>query len=115
VQSVLRRTIQEVEIEGQRLPAGSVVLLLLASANRDEAVFPDSDQFRLDRGGVQSLAFGAGPHYCLGATLARMEALAALEAVLGLPNLRLDQDGDVAMIDSFVLRGPRALSLAFDL
>jgi cytochrome P450 len=113
VQSLLRRTTQEVDVGGQRLPAGAVVLLLLGSANRDEQVFPDGDRFRLDRGELKDLAFGAGPHYCLGATLARLEARGALEAVLALPNLRLAA-GQIAFVDSFVLRGPRALPIAFD-
>ena len=114
VQSVFRRTTQETSLGGQPLPAGAVVLLLLGSANRDEQAFADADQFRLGRADARPLAFGAGPHYCLGAALARMEALAALEAVLALPNLRLAPgDGEVAMIDSFVLRGPKALRLAF--
>jgi cytochrome P450 len=113
VQSVMRRTTRDVELGGQRLPAGAVVLLLLGSANRDEQVFPEADRFSLDRGEVKQLAFGSGPHYCLGATLARMEARAALAVVLALPNLRVTR-GDVEWIDSFVLRGPRALQIAFD-
>jgi cytochrome P450 len=113
VQSLLRRTTREVDVAGQRLPAGAVVLLLLGAANRDEQVFADGDRFRLDRGELKDLAFGAGPHYCLGATLARLEARAALEAVLALPNLRLAAD-QIAFVDSFVLRGPQALPIAFD-
>jgi cytochrome P450 len=112
VQSVLRRTTAEVELAGQRLPAGSVVLLLLASANRDEQVFADPDRFRLDRPDLKSLAFGNGPHYCLGATLARMEARAALRPVLSLPHLRL-ASADIALVNSFVLRGPLTLELTF--
>jgi len=113
VQSVLRRTTSEVELAGEHLAAGETVLLLLGSANRDESVFPEADRFRLDRGELKSLAFGAGPHYCLGATLARMEASAALRGVLGLSNLRRTSD-EVELVDSFVLRGPRALAIAFD-
>jgi cytochrome P450 len=112
VQSVFRRTTAEVELGGQRLPAGATVILLLGSANRDEAVFDQPDRFRLDRPDLKHLAFGLGPHYCLGATLARMEAQAALQALLALPNLRL-AGGDAELVDSFVLRGPRALPLAF--
>jgi cytochrome P450 len=113
VQGLLRRTTSAVEISNQALPASSVVLLLLGAANRDPAVFPDPDRFRLDRGALKHLAFGAGPHYCLGATLARIEAQAALEAILALPNLR-PGTGDVPLVDSFVLRGPQALPVAFD-
>jgi cytochrome P450 len=112
VQSVLRRTTIEVELAGQRVPAGATVLLLLGSANRDERVFSDPAGFRLDRGELKHLAFGLGPHYCLGATLARMEAEAALAALLALPRPRLAR-ADVELVDSFVLRGPRALELAF--
>ncbi|HVU52514.1 MAG TPA: cytochrome P450 [Polyangia bacterium] len=113
VQSLLRRTTAEVELAGARIPAGAIVLLLLGSANRDESVFADADRFRLDRAATKHLAFGAGPHYCLGATLARLEAEAALGAVLALPNLRLARP-EVPLVDSYVLRGPRALEIAFD-
>jgi cytochrome P450 len=112
VQSVLRRTTEEVELAGTRIPAGAVVLLLLGAANRDESVFAEAERFRLDRENTKHLAFGVGPHYCLGATLARMEAEAALEPLLALPNLRLARP-EVELVDSFVLRGPRALELAF--
>jgi cytochrome P450 len=113
VQCLLRRTTAEVVLSGGRVPAGAVTLLLLGSANRDEDVFPRADRFLLDRADTKNLAFGAGPHYCLGATLARLEAGAALAAVLALPHLRLARP-DVELVDSFVLRGPRALDLAFD-
>ena len=113
VQSVLRRTTAEVELAGARIPAGAIALLLLGSANRDESVFADAERFQIDRESSKHLAFGVGPHYCLGATLARMEAEAALGAVLALPGLRL-ANPDVALVDSFVLRGPRALEIAFD-
>jgi cytochrome P450 len=110
VQSILRRATQDVLLAGQVIPAGATVLLLLGAANRDSRVFEDAETFRLDRGELKHLAFGVGPHYCLGATLARLEARAALDALFALPNLRLGA-GDVEMIDSFVLRGPRALLL----
>jgi len=112
VQSVLRRATGDVELAGTRIPAGAVVLLLLGSANRDDGVFADAHRFRLDRETTKHLAFGAGPHYCIGATLARMEAEAALDALLSLPDLRLARP-EVELVDSFVLRGPRALEIAF--
>jgi cytochrome P450 len=113
VQSLLRRTTAEVELAGARIPAGATVLLLLGSANRDDGVFAEADRFRIDREGAKHLALGAGPHYCLGATLARLEAEAALGALLALPNLRA-AGPDVPLVDSYVLRGPRALEIAFD-
>lgn len=113
VQSVLRITTREVEIADTRIPSSSVVLLLLGSANRDERVFADADRFWVDRQEPKHLAFGAGPHYCLGATLARMEATAALEALLTLPNLQLAQR-EISLVDSFQLRGPRELRVTCD-
>jgi cytochrome P450 len=113
VQSVMRRTTRDVDLGGQPLPAGAIALLLLGSANRDEQVFREADRFWVDRKETRSLAFGSGPHHCLGAALARMEARAALEALLALPDLRLAEE-DVTLVDSFVLRGPRALHVTLD-
>lgn len=87
---VLRRTLlDDTTLHGRRLQAGESVLLLYCSANRDETVFADPDCFRIDRRPNEHLAFGIGPHYCLGANLARLE----LEIVIGrilarLPDLR---------------------------
>ncbi|SOE09945.1 Cytochrome P450 [Streptomyces sp. 2323.1] len=89
--AIRRFPTQDVEIGGVRIPAGDSVLLAIASANRDPARFPAPDA--LDRGRDLSghLAMGHGIHYCLGAPLARMEAVTALEALLGrFPELRLD-------------------------
>ncbi len=88
---VLRRTlIRDTELRGQRLREGDSALLLYVSANRDEEVFADPFEFRVDRRPNEHLSFGIGPHYCLGASLARME----IETVVGillerLPDLRL--------------------------
>jgi cytochrome P450 len=72
---------------------GDLVTVSLCGANRDPAVFPDPDRFDLNRPNArQHLAFAVGPHFCIGAQLARLEASAALGAVLRLPGLRLDPD-----------------------
>ncbi len=73
---------RDVEHHGQTVPAGSAVLLLNASANRDERHFPDPDRFDIGRKLQRHLSFGYGVHFCLGAHLARMEARIALEEVL---------------------------------
>ncbi|WP_329144286.1 cytochrome P450 [Streptomyces sp. NBC_01456] len=89
--AIRRFPLQDLEIGGVRIPAGDSVLLSIASANRDAARFPAPDA--LDRGRDLSghLAMGHGIHYCLGAPLARMEAVTALEALLDrFPGLRLD-------------------------
>jgi len=83
-----------VDLAGVHIPQGALVVVSLAAANRDPAAFEDPDRFDLHRpAGRSNLAFATGPHVCLGMHLARLEALAAAEAVLdGLPGLVLDHD-----------------------
>lgn len=84
----------DVERHGQVAPAGSQLVLLLASANRDSAVFPDPDRYDLDRDTSQLISFGAGRHYCLGANLARLEARVALsELVARAALIEVDEAG----------------------
>ena len=71
--ATVRRTTKDVEIAGQNIPAGELVVPLIASANRDEQVFTDPDTFKLDRDSNPHLAMGFGIHFCLGAHLARLE------------------------------------------
>jgi cytochrome P450 len=81
-QLLARVTTAEIELHGQTIPAGGRVVLLVGSANRDPAVFPDPDRFDLDRPASQFqhlASFGFGRHFCLGASLARLEARIALE------------------------------------
>ena len=92
VQSCTRFTTEPVEIRGVQIPANETVQCMLGAANRDPAHFPDPDRFDPGRANAgDHLAFGAGRHFCLGASLARIEAEQALVRVLGgLPGLRLD-------------------------
>jgi cholest-4-en-3-one 26-monooxygenase len=78
-------------IAGQEIAAGDRVVMWYSSANRDEAAFPDADRLDLARRPNEHLAFGAGgPHFCLGASLARLEARCIFEALLPLiPRLEL--------------------------
>lgn len=80
--SVARSTTRDIEIHGKVVPAGSVMLFLLASANRDAERFPDGDSFNINRQGSPHITFGRGIHSCLGAALARVEGRVALEEVL---------------------------------
>lgn len=74
---------EEVELHGRRIKPGEAIALVYASANRDETVFPEPDEFRLRRPNIrQHLAFGRGPHMCAGVALARQELRIALEELL---------------------------------
>ncbi len=76
-----RRATRDIEVQGTTIPAGSNVLLLLASGNRDERAFPDPDSFDVDRDmrANRPLTWGWGPHKCVGMALARLEARVAIE------------------------------------
>jgi cytochrome P450 len=77
-----RYVTKDVEHHGQSVPAGSAILLLNASANRDERKFPDADRFDIHRNVDAHLAFGFGIHFCLGSALARLEGQVALDEIL---------------------------------
>jgi cytochrome P450 len=73
---------EDVDLHGQRVPAGSAILFLLGAANRDDRRFPDPDTFDIRRKITQHLTFGFGIHFCLGAALARLQGRVALDEVL---------------------------------
>lgn len=77
-----RYVVEETEWYGQKLPVGSTLVLLNGSANRDERRFPDADTFDIQRKIGHHLSFGYGLHFCLGASLARLEGRVALDEVL---------------------------------
>jgi cholest-4-en-3-one 26-monooxygenase len=66
-------------VGGRRIRAGEAVALFFWSANRDEATFKSADKFEVNRQPIPHLAFGSGPHFCLGVHLARLELRALLE------------------------------------
>jgi cytochrome P450 len=87
-----RYVAREVELHGSKVPEGSILLLLTASANRDERRFPDPDRFDVRRKIDHHLSFGYGLHFCLGAALARLEGRVALEEVLArFPRWEVDE------------------------
>jgi len=91
-----RYVTRDVEHYGEPVPAGSALLLLTASANRDDRKFPDADQFDIHRTIDRQLAFGYGIHFCLGSALARLEGRVALEEVLQrFPSWEIDWDNAV--------------------
>jgi cytochrome P450 len=113
VQLLFRRATRDVELSGTRIPAGATVVPLVGSANRDDAQFPAADRLDVTRETAGHLGFGFGIHFCLGASLARLEARVALEELLArFTGFELAQPG-VEYIDSFLVRGPKRLALRF--
>ena len=109
---VPRITTAEVEVDGWVIPPGTVVFLSLASANRDETVFDEPLRFDITAQRPPHLSFGGGPHYCLGANLARAEMEEALRILpRRLPHVHLD--GDVEWRTATAISGPNRLPLAF--
>ena len=91
-----RYVTKDVEHHGQVVPAGSAILLINGSGNRDERQFPDPDRFDVHRKIGHHLAFGYGVHFCLGASLARLEGRVALDEVLQrFPTWEVDWDNAV--------------------
>jgi cytochrome P450 len=72
----------DVDFHGQTVPAGSTMVVLPPAANRDERQFPEPDDFDIERSQGQNFSFGFGPHFCLGASLARLEMRVALDVIL---------------------------------
>ena len=109
VQMTSRRALADGEFAGRRVKAGEALQLFLGAANRDPARFPDPDRFDIARGDNRHVAFGFGPHFCLGAALAREELRVALDHLLDrLPDLELAVD-EVAWQPTIDFRGPLAL------
>jgi cytochrome P450 len=112
VQIVQRIALEDLELEGHRIPAGRIVVLSPAAANRDPAVFDRPDDLVLDRDPNPHVAFGGGAHHCLGAALARMEARVALTALVReFPDLRVGRPRP-QWRPSFTLRGLESFELA---
>jgi cytochrome P450 len=115
VLSVMRVALEDVELGGVHIPEGAYVALSLGAANRDPASFADPDAFDIFRDARQHVAFGDGPHMCLGMHLARLETRVLLAAVLDrLPNLRLDPDAQDPHVHGLVFRSPPDLPVLFD-
>jgi cytochrome P450 len=112
--SITRVATRDTELAGVPIPAGSSVMPMLGAANRDEDRNPDPDRFDIFRQPRAHIAWGHGPHVCLGMHLARMEMRVAVNLLLDrLPNLRLDPDGNDPHIRGQVFRSPTSLPVLF--
>jgi len=110
---VPRRATRDVELCGEIVRKGDRVLALIASANRDEAVFERADEFVIDRQPNRHLGFGLGIHYCVGAPLARLEGYIALATLL--PRVRRIEVTGVEGRDPMSPGGPKSLDVRLEL
>ncbi|MBL7488851.1 cytochrome P450 [Frankia sp. AgB1.9] len=112
--SITRVATRDTELSGVAIPAGSAVMPMLGSANREPERNPEPDRFDIFRSGRQHISYGHGVHICLGMHLARLEMRVALNTLLDrLPDLRLDPDGDDPHIHGQVFRSPTSLPVLF--
>jgi cytochrome P450 len=107
---------EDLMLHGQTIRQGDLLYLSLGAANRDPAVFFEPDRFDIGRADNRHLAFGAGPHLCLGMTLARRELAVSLGRLMQrMPRLRFDERRPLRRrADSLVLRGLQSLPVRFD-
>jgi cytochrome P450 len=102
---VARWVAHDVEVLGTTIPAGSAALLLVGSAARDERRYPHADRFDIHRDLTSHMVFGYGIHFCLGASLARLEARVALDEILArFPDWEVDED-NIELAPTSTVRG----------
>jgi len=113
---ITRVATRDTELGGVAIPAGSAVMPMLGSANRQEDRYPDPDRFDIFREANTHISWGLGVHVCLGMHLARLEMRVAVNRLLDrLPNLRFDPEGDDPHIRGHVFRSPTSLPVLFDI
>jgi cytochrome P450 family 142 subfamily A polypeptide 1 len=114
VKNMARTVTRDLELRDQQLREGDQVMLFYPSANRDEEVFDAADRLDVTRNPNPHLAFGFGPHFCLGASLARLELTVMFREVLRrLPDLRLATTDPVPHRRSNFITGPEAMPVEF--
>ena len=112
-QGMSRVATRDTTLAGVHIPEGARLVVMFASANRDEALFECPHAMRPDRDNLRAqMAFGHGTHFCVGANLARLEAHVALERLLArVESFRLHDDNTFEYLPSFVLRGLKRLHI----
>lgn len=114
VKNMCRTLTADTTFHGTDLKAGEKIMLMFESANFDEAVFENPDEFRIDRNPNSHMAFGFGTHFCLGNQLARLELRLMLERLLTrLPDLRLADDKALPLRPANFVSGPEAMPVVF--
>jgi len=109
-----RTATADTELHGRAIRAGDKVLMIYQSANRDEDVFDEPDRLRIDRDPNEHLAFGIGTHFCLGASLARLELRVLFEELIRrLPDLRLAPGAHAERLSSLLVRGIARMPMVF--
>lgn len=113
VKHFARTAMEDTEVNGVKIPQGDSLMLMFSSACRDEALIPDGDQFRIDREPLRHMAFGFGPHICLGRHLAKMEVEAFLAELL--PRLEsIELNGEPRYLAAVLVSGLKSLPVKFE-
>jgi cytochrome P450 family 142 subfamily A polypeptide 1 len=114
IKNMSRTAVRDVEVRGQTLHEDDQLILLYPSANRDEAVFDDPFTFDVRRHPNPHLSFGFGTHFCLGASLARLELNVMFDELLRrLPDIELDTNDPLPFRESNFIVGPEAMPVRF--
>ena len=114
IKNMARTATRDVELRGRQIQAGQKLLMLYPSANRDEDHFPDAATFDITRSPNDHVAFGFGPHFCLGAPLARLELRIAFDRLLDrLPDLHLVDDAEPEHRPASFVSGYESMPVAF--
>jgi cytochrome P450 family 142 subfamily A polypeptide 1 len=114
IQNMNRTATRDVELGGRTIRTGDKVLPLYPSANRDESVFPKPDEFHVDRQPNEHLSFGHGAHFCLGASLARIELRVMFDTLRSwLPRIRLATEAPLPRRPSNFIVGIASMPVTF--
>jgi len=112
VRAMRRVALETTQLAGQEIQEGESVVMVYASANRDDRVFDEPHAFRIDRTPNEHLALGFGPHYCLGANLAKMEIRITLGRILErLPEIRLAEGAEPVFTPSALIDGVESMAV----
>jgi cytochrome P450 family 142 subfamily A polypeptide 1 len=114
IKNMARTATHDLELAGQDVKEGQKLLLLYPSANRDETVFEDPFRFDIERTPNDHVAFGFGPHFCLGNSLARLELKVMFDRLLDrLPDLRLASPDEPAYRPANFVSGYEGMKVTF--